>query len=311
MRQRGLRKFFILAIFLMATFVFLVTPSEARKGDRHSHGATIEDADSVVVSFTGVEVMPKKGKSIKIDYGGSSRTIDLMDEGADISGIIFDDPLESREYKWIRLKVEAERDVEDSYIVIGEDKTSLWIPSGKRIGLKIGKGFSGGDAKLVIDFDVEKSIRKPKGDSDNYILKSTLKLERDDDDYDASSSDDSGGVVVLEPGSLNGTVAFHLIQVPDLSCRPDSLVYLFTGLSIEPDDQDVNLPNPVATAAVLYNLATGTFTYDFSSVPAGDYTAAYTCQAANDNPDTDDPIPFSSRSNVSIAPAAASVVNFQ
>jgi hypothetical protein len=310
MKQRGLRKFLVLAIFMMATFVFLVTPSEARKRNKHSHGVSIEDASSVIVSFTGVEVMPKKGKSIKIKYG-SSRTIDLMDEGVDISGIIFDDPLESREYKWIRLKVEAKRDVKDSYIVIGSDKTSLWIPSGKRIGLKIGKGFSGGDAALVIDFDVEKSIRKPKGDRNNYILKSTLKLERNNDAYSSGDSDDSGGVVDLGPGSLNGTVAFHLIQVPDLSCRPDSRVYLFTGLSIEPDDQGPSLPNPVATAAVLYNLATGTFTYDFSSVAAGDYTAAYTCQAANDDSATDNPIPFSSRSNVTIAPAAASVVNFQ
>ena len=312
MRQRGIRKVLILAFFMIATLVFLVAPSEARRGG-HSNGASVEDADSVVIRFTGVEVKPHKGNPITITYR-SARTLDLMDEGADVAGTIFDSALASGKYKWLRLKVEANKDRIDSYIEIDGRKHSLWMPSGKRTGLKIGNGFHvdmRGNAVLNIDFDVKKSVRKPKGKDGNYILRSTLKLERNDHDIHSSSSDDSGGVVDLGPGSINGTVASYLIQTRDLSCDRSTAVYLFQGSSVEPDDVDANAPNPIATSYVLLNTATGAYAYNFSSVNAGDYTLAFTCKVLSDYPDTDDPIPFSSRGNVSVAPGTASVFNLQ
>lgn len=310
MRQRGFRKVFVLAFFLMATVALLVAPSEVRSGDRHSHGASVEDADSVVVRYTGIEVKPKKGKSTTITNLGA-RTIDLMDD-ANLGSILSGSSLASGEYKWIRLKVEANKDVLDSYVEIDGTKHSLWMPSGEKTGLKIGGGFyvdSSGNADHAIDFNLEKSVRKPKGKDGNFILRSTLKLERDNHVVYSTDTDNSDDVVVAVPGSIAGTVALSLLR--GTSCDRTTAVYLFQGFSVAPDDVDSNAPNPVATAYVLYDSSIGTFAYSFDSVNPGDYTVAFTCQVLRDNPDTDDPIAFSSRGNVSVAPGTESVFNLQ
>ncbi len=312
MRQRGFRKLFILAVFLMATFVLLVAPSEARRGGGHSEGASIEDAQSVVVKYTAVEVKPKKGKSITITH--RARTIDLMDEDVNISSILSGTPLAGGEYKWIRLKVEANKDVVDSFIKIDGTDYSLWMPGGDRTGLKIGNGFHvdlRGNADHAINFDLKKSVRKPKGKGGNFVLRSTLKLKRDNHAIHSSTSVDSGDDVLVGPGSISGTVALSLLQVRDMSCDRSTAVYLFQGFSIEPDDVDSNAPNPIATAYVLYDSNIGTYAYGFDSVNAGDYTVAFTCQVMRDYPDTDDAITFSSRGNVSVAPGTESVFNLQ
>ncbi len=317
MRQNGFTKFFIMALFLVAALAFSVAPSEAKRGkkhDRHSHSASVEDAENVVVSVSGYFVKTKSGELIEGTYR-FPREIDLMDEDANLNDDIFDVPLAEGKYRWIRLKVNAHKDVIDSYVVIDGERHSLWIPSGKRKGLRLVRGFKvseSGEADISIDFDVEKSVREPRGDGGNYILKPTIKLSKrhnhDHSSVDANATDDE--VVVVVPGSINGTVTASLVQTRTLSCGVPSEVYLFTGGSIAPDDVDANVPNPIARAIVVIDSVLRVHTYNFDSVDPGEYTVAFTCHATDDHPDTDDVIAFSAGGTVTVSPGVATVLNF-
>lgn len=50
--------------------------------------------------------------------------------------------LNAGRYNWVRLKVNAERGVIDSYIdLLDDSRHSLYIPSGNQTGLKLNRGF--------------------------------------------------------------------------------------------------------------------------------------------------------------------------
>lgn len=317
MRERGYTKFFVLALFLVAAIIFSVTPSEAKRGKKHHkrhHHSNVEDASAVVVSFTGYLVKKRSGEVIDVDY--ASRTIDLLNADDNIANLIFDEPLDEGRYRWIRLKVEAHKNVIDSYIEISGTQYSIWMPSSKRTGLKLVKGFrvsSDGEADFGIKFNLRKSVRAPRGKGTNYILKPTLKLvKRSHDDFDTDDADDSGDedVVVVLPGSINGTISQGLIQTRIFNCFSTAGVYLFTGSSVAPDDHDGVAPEPVTVALAVFDYAINAYTYSFDSVAVGDYTVAYTCDAANDVQGVDDAISFTAEGNVSVVSGVASVFNF-
>lgn len=318
MRERGFTKFFVLALFLVAAIAFSVTPSEAKRGKKHHkrhHYSNVEDASAVVVSFTGYVVKKRSGGIIDVDY--PTRTIDLLNADDNIADLIFDEPLDEGRYRWIRLKVEAHKNVIDSYIEISGRQYSIWMPSSKRTGLKLVKGFrvsADGDADFGIKFNLRKSIRAPRGKGTNYVLKPTLKLvKRSDDDFDTDDADDSGDevVVVVLPGSINGTISQSLIQTRIFNCFSTAGVYLFTGASVAPDEYDGVAPEPATVVLPTFDSAFNVYRYNFDSVAVGDYTVAFTCDAAKDVQGVDDAISFTGAvGNVSVVSGVASVFDF-
>ena len=71
------------------------------------------------------------------------------------------------DYEWIRLIVDNEQDVRDSYVVLTSgEECELRVPSGAESGLKLNRGFTlpaDGSVALTIDFDLRKSIHAPPG----------------------------------------------------------------------------------------------------------------------------------------------------
>ncbi len=57
---------------------------------------------------------------------------------------------------------------------------------------------------------------------------------------------------------------------------------------------------PVASAPVKLNSATGNYEYSFGFVPFGKYTIVMTCASDLDDPDDDDDIDFSTTKNINI-----------
>jgi len=86
-------------------------------------------------------------------------------------------------------------------------------------------------------------------------------------------------------------------------------VYVYAGSGVTPDD--VGSPTePLASALVTYDTLSGTYVYNLGFVAAGDYTIAFTCQAADDDPDTDDDIAFTGAADVSVAADQDTVHDF-
>ncbi|MGE5240600.1 MAG: DUF4382 domain-containing protein, partial [Bacteroidota bacterium] len=261
--------------------------------------AAVDSADHVYVQFHGVELQAADGKRTTLYYcqdptdatktivsdsacttPPAPKQIDLLALNGGLADTLLDSfTLPSGHYSWARLMVDTAGTL-DSYIVVAGNDFELTIPSGAETGLKVNRGFdvpAGGHADFTIDFDLRKSVVLANG---NYMLRPTLRMV------------DNAMV-----GAIAGTVDPSLIPS---GCTP--AVYVFSGAGATPDDIDTDNtnPDPVTTAKV--NLTDGTYKAAF--LEAGDYTVAYTCDAAADDPavdnTADNTVTFSNTATVAV-----------
>ncbi|AOE48931.1 DUF4382 domain-containing protein [Kangiella sediminilitoris] len=253
--------------------------------------APIDDAEAVVVQFTGIEIQGPGGQQ-SFDFD-TAKTIDLLQLTGDESlELLPETELTAGQYQWMRLKVNAERGVTDSYIDINSARYSLFIPSGSETGLKLNRPFviaAGGITDLTVDFDLRKSVHEPQDAAQDYYLRPTLRV-----------------VDNLEVGHITGMVDANLIDAE--GCTDSSAVYLFDGADAETDDVDANEPEPITTGLVEVN-NNGDYVYEIGFVVAGEYTLGFTCEAANDDPETDDVINFTTQ-NVTVNANETVTVDF-
>ena len=253
--------------------------------------APIDDAEAVVVQFTGIEIQGEGG-SQSFDFA-SAKTIDLLELTGDESlELLPQTELDAGQYQWMRLKVNAERGVTDSYIDINGARYSLFIPSGSQTGLKLNRPFvvaAGGLTDLTIDFDLRKSVHEPQDAAEDYYLRPTLRI-----------------VDNAEVGHINGMIDPNLINAAE--CSDSSAVYLFEGADAEVDDVDATEPEPITTGLVEVD-NNGDYVYEIGFVMAGEYTLGFTCEAANDDPEVDDTINFIT-SNVTVTADSTVTVDF-
>jgi len=288
--------------------------------------AAVDDAEKVLVQFTGVTVNPADGSAIDIPLSGDSQTcldflddiapsatpdgeptircIDLLEQqGTESATLLNSVVLDAGNYTWLRLAVDAERGMLDSIFVPsdGTMKESLYIPSGSQSGLKLNSGFTilaGGSHKFVIDFDLRKSVNDPKGFPD-YRLKPSLRL-----------------IDLSESGNIVGTVETSLLTADgctgDVNTSDGFAVYIYQGADAIINEEGPD-SGPLTSAAVAYNDDSGLWDYTVGFVAPGDYTVAFTCQAADDSPDSgDDGIVFveSTDSPTTVTADQDSTVNF-
>lgn len=235
--------------------------------------APVDSATRVVVEFTGVELQPASGERELFGFN-EPRQIDLLAlHGGEVELLLNNETLPAGRYNFILLQVNAEMNVEDSFIELEDGRVfPLFIPSGAEQGLRLVQGFdvpANGTADFTIDFDLRKSVVAPPGQADNYFLRPALRL-----------------VDNSEVGAIAGTVAQDLITDP---CSPS--VYVYEGPDQEPVDVSEDA-GPVVSALVEMDDATGLFEYRAAFLTAGDYTVAFTCEADQDAPDAVDDIAF-------------------
>jgi hypothetical protein len=235
--------------------------------------APVDGAEKVVVEFSGVELVPGSGAPVTINFA-APRTIDLLNDGGTASALLFSQPIPAGAYGQIRLLVTADGDPSHSYIVLSDGSMhGLMVPSGAETGLKLVSGFTvpmSGVVDYTIDFDLRQAIVCPAGQSPACLLKPVERL-----------------VDNTTVGNIQGQVANTLVPA---GCTPG--VYLYAGTVTAPEDMnsmaaagDPNQPiaskAPVATSMPPYY-------YQFTFLAPGTYTLAFTCQAAQDNPDQAD-----------------------
>lgn len=269
--------------------------------------APVDMADHVYVQFHGLEIQGT-GMHTTLYYcedpGDATKTIvspdacttpsapkqiDLMTLTGGQADFLLDGyKLPAGHYSWIRLMVDTAGTL-DSYIVVSGGNYELTIPSGSETGLKLNRGFTvpaGGTADFTIDFDLRKSVHMAgMGD---YLLRPTLRMVNN-----------------ILVGSIAGTVDAALVTS---GCTP--AVYVYSGTGVTPDDIDGIAPDPVTTAAVKLDNGSGQYVYKAAFLEAGDYTVAYTCQAAADDPATNDSLAFTGTTNVAVTANAVTTKNF-
>lgn len=258
--------------------------------------APVDGAEKVVVEFSGVELIPDSGSAVTINFP-APKTIDLLNESGTASAVLFSQPIPPGNYGQIRLLVVADGDASNSYIVLSDGSMhGLMVPSGAETGLKLVSGFtvpSSGVVDYTIDFDLRQAVVCPAGQSPACFLKPVERLV------------DNTAV-----GNIQGQVANTLVTT---SCTPG--VYLYAGTVTAPEDMnsaapagDVNQPIasrvPVATSTPPYY-------YQFTFLTPGNYTVAFTCQAAQDNPaQADAAVTFSPvKSGIAVTAAQTTTVN--
>lgn len=255
--------------------------------------APIDEATQVVIEFTAIELKPRNGSSVVINLA-SPQSIDLLAlQNGETTTLIDQHTIAAGEYDWVRLAVNAEFDnVYDSYIVFDNLQHELFVPSGAQTGLKLNQGFTvaeGQTAHFVIDFDLRKSIVEPVGQP-GYFLKPTLRL-----------------IDLQQVGALSGEIAeARIINL----CQGEKLgaVYVYSGVDVTPDDVDGRDPEPLTSVLVYRD--DDRYRYHVGFLAPGNYTAAYTCDAVNDLPESDQPLVFTTAANVSITANATTTLNF-
>lgn len=276
--------------------------------------APVDDAEHVYIQFAGLELHAASGERTMLYYcedpqnpgqtvistsacaTPKPRQLDLKmltDGQTDL--LLNDYTLPAGHYNWIRLLVETAGTL-DSYIVpLGGGEFELTIPSDAETGLKLNRGFdvpAGGQADFTIDFDLRKSVHLTE--MGEYVLRPTLRMV------------DNSMV-----GSIGGTVAKELVTA---GCTP--AVYVFSGSNVTPDDIDQIAPEPVTTAMVKLDGTAGEFRYNAAFLEAGDYTVAFTCNAAADDPSKDgangasSTVTFSGAANVVVSPKTVTMHDF-
>src|SRR5688572_1774975 len=227
----------------------------------------VDNAEQVVIAVAGVAFKPEgSGPELVADF--APRSIDLLQyQNGQTAVLLQDMPMQAGRYQWLRLIVNTESNVRDSYIVLDGQECELNVPSGAESGLKMHRPIDvpvAGSLALTVDFDLHNSIRTPPGQAGGacatgYVLRPTLRLVNDAD-----------------VGAINGTVSFESGSVP-LDCRPN--VYLYEG-TVTPDDSEDSTdasPDIDPFAVVSVDIPEGSVigTYQAAFIPAGDYTAAF------------------------------------
>ncbi|UCH53203.1 MAG: DUF4382 domain-containing protein [Pseudomonadota bacterium] len=264
--------------------------------------ATVEH---VYVQFSGVELQREGGRlnfyfcadpadpnntvvSTTPCTTPKARQLDLLALNSGVSATLLDGvTLPAGQYNWIRLDVNTGLGNESNIVVSGTPH-ALTIPSGDETGLKLNRGFTvatGGHVDFTVDFDLRKSVHMTGGGQ--YLLRPTLRI-----------------VDNLLVGRISGTVASALITT---GCTP--AVYVYQGANVVPDDIGGSGVEPVTTAMV--GLDNSVYRYTAAFLEAGEYTVAFTCQAAADDPAVDNAIGFTGAANVTVAANATTTHNFQ
>jgi hypothetical protein len=261
--------------------------------------APVDDVFEVNVQFTGVTLKPESGDEIVITFD-TPRDFDLLTlTGGLTAELLSDTTVPAGTYNWVRLAVNAEfDDIYDSYAVLPTGTVELRVPSGSQNGLKLVSGFTvvaNGATNVVIDWDLRKALSDPRGQPGLH-LRPALRITD-----------------MAVYGTLSGMVAPGLVNDVD-TCTNDpalnigSAVYIYQGAIDSPGDIGDAVNDPFATATV--SQIGDEYLYEVNFLPVGEYTAAFTCQASDDDAELDDGIAFSAPQIFTINDGGVTEVNF-
>ncbi len=257
--------------------------------------APVDQATHVVVQVTEIELL-KEGEDGKTFTFAPVRSVDLLQFSGGRSTILLDNvQVPEGDYSGLRMTINSDETDPLSYVDLVTGREPLFLPATNEALLTIDEPFTIERRKqldLTIDFDLRQSVLPPESDGDPYELKPALRLIKDED-----------------AAAITGSVSDALAGASGCSAA----VYVFAGQDSEPNDVGSNA-DIVASERVDTGTVSSDFSYDVAFLPAGDYTVAFTCDAIDDNPRTDEAdtvVSFGARTNVTVSAGETVTVNFQ
>ncbi len=247
----------------------------------------VDSAKAVVIELTGVSIKPKEGEVIELEFD-APKSIDLLQlQDGVVTDLIKGLALKPGEYNWVQLHVNALRDeVLDSYVEFEDGtKVELHMPAESEHGLRIARHFTlteGEEATFTVDFNLRKSLIRR---AQHVLLKPALHMVR---------NRHAGHL----HGELDATLVTDLCADPSLEL---GAVYVYSGADVTPTDVNGSEADPIASALVKV-AHNGEYRYRVGFLEAGEYTVAYTCDAASDNPDEVNELKFALLEPVTIEP---------
>jgi uncharacterized protein DUF4382 len=266
--------------------------------------APVDDVTAVNVEITALWLKGPGSAAKQLKLSQTPMKVNLLDLNDQNAALLIDgQAIDPGSYEWLDMDVSADFDgVLDSFVMTkvgGQEE--IRVPSG-RVRLVGGFDVAANQAvQLLFDWDLRKGLVHPPGQP-GYLLKPAFRV-----------------VDVQELGKLSGTIALETLTAtgdPN-GCLGDNqnldvgnAVYVYAGTDVMPDDIDGVDPDPVAVIPVEPD-STGKYVYHTVIAP-GPYTIAFTCQAANDNPDDgeSEDIKFVARVNRTITADTETVVDF-
>jgi hypothetical protein len=240
--------------------------------------APIDGVAEVWVEFDGITLKPADGEQDEYTFAARSINLKELTDGKTL--LLFDQEVPAGNYNWMKLHVNAEFDgIFDSYVVEdGGGQIELRVPPGR---LKLGNGFTvtaNGNSAFVIEWNLRMGLTNPVGQP-GYKLQPSLRITD-----------------MNEWGTIAGTVLPERLPPVAEACTSDmntgdgNVVYIYAGSDVVPDDIDGSSPEPLTTADVRLDDASGEYQYMAPFLSPGDYTVAFTCQGRDDRvPDQDQP----------------------
>jgi hypothetical protein len=254
--------------------------------------APVDKATQVRVQFTEVELIKADGSTESFELS-PVKNVDLLNFSGGLSTPLLDQVrVPDGEYQGLRLKVNAGNDADDSFLILDTGaQEALLLPSANESLLTINQSFTverREELALTVDFDLRKSVLEPSSDGEPYELRPALRLVKDDD-----------------AGTIFGTVPTDVASAA--GCSP--VVYVYSGKDVTVNDVGSAIP-PLASALVKFNSVSDDFEYRVAFLNAGDYTAAFTCDARDDDPETDDDTDLVGARNVAVTAKQTTQANF-
>lgn len=252
----------------------------------------VDGATHVIVTFTGVELHGVSGTTTDINFPTPKKIDLLTTSSGNAATLLSGQSIPAGDYQWIRLMVDP---TQSTITPTSGGVYPLTIPSSSSSGLKLVSGFTvaaGSQADFTIDFDLRKAITLANG---TYTLTPALRL---------INSQQVGQIA----GSAPGSFTIGSTPISSSSCSP--AVYVYSGSNVTPVDiNPTSTVQPITTASVTLDSATGNYDYKAAFLAPGSYTLAMTC-AADDNPSTVDTLTFSTAKNATVTANTTTTVNF-
>lgn len=270
--------------------------------------APIDNADAVVVTISEVHLRSADdSEDVESFVFDPPRVFDLLALQGGLSEILVNEqrvPVGS--YAGLRLVVDSPDGSCNSlvapfssYITIDGTDYPLVVPSGGQSGLKVNGPVvvqSDSVAAYTIDFDLRKSVAQ-RGNTGCYNLRPTLRLVSDE-------------VVGVLGGRVSRDLLSREICTANGQTGAGAAIYVYQGMDAEVGDSG-SPSEPLASALLKPRSdATGDFDYQVSFLPSGNYTAAFTCQAGDDAPDSEDNILLEGATNILITAGNEAELNF-
>ena len=277
----------------------------------------IDDALHVWIQFEGLELISAgdgRPESYLFDPDScdvydpvlETCTIDLLALQGTEQRTVFAEELPVGVFEQIRLLVNAEKNVIDSYVEFeGPLYCPLYIPSGAETGLKLQGPLQvvANGSRYILDVDLYESIIQPPGlagtpDSDmcvdNYLLQPVIRIV-DETDAGSIGGEIDPGVLYADDGTEAPPPLFAGCENNLDGYIDDLKVYIFEDFvdqaipaTLDDYDAEMDSTHPVASVPVNYDTDSGVYSYEAGYLLTGNYLLGLACNASLDDPTTDE-----------------------